>query len=81
MSYQQHLNDTDWTDPDPAPRDWLRTDPHSPNLESFMLDEPDYDGWDLHIKPSTAHVEERESEYQLGRHRRTRITRIITTRG
>lgn len=80
MSYNQHLFETDWKDPDPAPQDWERTDPHSPNLERYMLDEPDYDGFDIHLKPSIAHVEERSFDYLLGRHPRTRVTRIITNR-
>ncbi len=48
--------------------------------ERYMLDEPDYADFDLYLPPSTAHVEERPETYRLGRHTRTRVKRVITTR-
>ena len=57
----------------------IATDPHARTWERYMQDEPDYDV-ELHIPPSSAHAEERVETYKLGRHTRTRVKRVITTR-
>ena len=58
----------------------IATDPHARTWERYMQDEPDYADFDLHIPPSSAHAEERVETYKLGRHTRTRVKRVITTR-
>lgn len=58
----------------------IATDPHARTWERYMQDEPDYAEFDLFLPPSTAHVEEKVETYRLGRHTRTRVNRVITTR-
>ena len=78
--YFLHLRDRKrWIDPDPPPTDWSRTDPHSRLWERYMLDQPDYEGYDIHLNPPTSGVKYRRTNYMLGRHQRHRVTRLIVS--